>query len=208
VETASGTPGHLQLYWWLHQSAANLQVESANRRLALELGGDPGCFDIARILRPPETFNHKHDPPRAVRLLTIRKDARYTLAQLTNGLSEDPQSQNPERVYRTRRKAWRTTLDRELLAIPAAEYVRVLASVEPDRAGKVLCPFHQESKPSLQLYRDGSFYCYGSTCKKGGTIFDFAAAKWCMSTKDEDFLELRQRLADLFALTPTPTGRP
>jgi len=48
METASGTPGHLQLYWRLYQRAANAQVESANRRLALELGGDPGCFDIAR----------------------------------------------------------------------------------------------------------------------------------------------------------------
>ena len=211
METASGTPGHLQLYWWLYQRAANAQVESANRRLALELNGDPGCFDITRILRPPDTFNHKHDPPRAVSLLAYREDARYTLAQLTDGLPDDPDPRGPEHAGPVRPLAERSLLDRELLAIPAAEYVRVLAGLVPNRAGKVLCPFHQETDPSLQLYPDGSFYCYGRhsnerACRKGGTIFDFAAALWGIGTRDQDFLELRERLARVFGLTPTSIG--
>jgi hypothetical protein len=187
METASGTPGHLQLYWW------------------------PGCFDIARILRPPDTFNHKHDPPRAVSLLAYREDARYTLAQLTDGLPDDPDPRRPEHAGPMRPRAGRTMLDRELLAIPAAEYVRVLAGLVPNRAGKVLCPFHHETDPSLQLYPDGSFYCYGRhnddrACRKGGTIFDFAAALWGIGTRDQDFLELRERLARVFGLTPTSIG--
>lgn len=206
METASGTPGHLQLYWRLYQSAANSQVESANRRLALELNGDAGCFDIARILRPPDTFNYKHDPPRAVSLLACREDARYTIAQLTDGLPDDPEPRGPEHAGGVTRRAGRTMRDRELLAIPAAEYVRVLAGLVPNRAGKVLCPFHHEIDPSLQLYPDGTFYCYGSGCKKGGTIFDFAAALWFSGTRDQDFLELRQRLARVFRLTPTSIG--
>lgn len=211
METASGTPGHLQLYWWLYQRAANSQVESANRRLALELNGDPGCFDIARILRPPDTFNHKHDPPRAVSLLAYRQDARYTVAELTDGLPADPDPRGAEHAGGVPRRAGGTMLDRELLAIPAAEYVRVLAALVPNRAGKVLCPFHHETDPSLQLYPDGSFYCYGRhnkdrACRKGGTIFDFAAALWGIGTRDQDFLELRQRLARVFGLTPTPIG--
>jgi hypothetical protein len=211
METASGTPGHLQLYWWLCQRAANSQVESANRRLALELGGDPGCFDIARILRPPDTFNYKHDPPRSVSLVACREDARYTLAQLTDGLPDDPDPRGPEHAGPMRPRAGRTMLDRELLAIPAAEYVRVLAGLVPNRAGKVLCPFHHETDPSLQLYADGSFYCYGRhnddhACRKGGTIFDFAAALWGIGTRDQDFLELRERLARVFGLTPTSIG--
>ena len=111
-------------------------------------------------------------------------------------------------------------LDRELLAIPAAEYVRLLAGLVPNRAGKVLCPFHDETDPSLQLYPDGSFYCYGRHskdrgCRKGGTIFDFAAALWGIGTRDQDFLELRQRLPRIRApinlewrnTMPVNTGR-
>jgi hypothetical protein len=213
METASGTPGHLQLYWWLYQRAANSQVESANRRLALELNGDPGCYDIARILRPPDTFNYKDDPPRAVRLLACREDARYTIAQLTDRLPDDPESRDPEHARGVPRRTGRTMLDRELLAIPAAEYVRVLAGLMPNRAGKVLCPFHRETDPSLQLYPDGSFYCYGRhnkdrACRKGGTIFDFAAALWGIGTREGDFLELRRRLAATFGITPQPIGGP
>jgi hypothetical protein len=208
LETASGTPGHLQLYWCLHQRAANAQVESANRRLALELEGDLGCFDIARILRPPDTFNHKHDPPRAVSLLAYRQDARYTLAQLTDGLPDDPDPRGPEDAGPVPRRAERTLLDRELLTIPAAEYVRVLAGLVPNRAGKVLCPFHYETDPSLQLYPDGSFYRHNDhrACRKGGTIFDFAAALWGIRTRDHDFLDLRERLARVFGLTSTSIG--
>ena len=66
----------------------------------------------------------------------------------------------------------------------------------------MLCPFHQETDPSLQLYPDGSFYCFGAGCGKGGTIFDFAAASWGMGTHRLEFLELRRRLASAFAITP------
>ena len=69
----------------------------------------------------------------------------------------------------------------------------------------MLCPFHQETEPSLQLYPDGTFYCFGARCKKGGTIFDFAAAMWGIGTRDRDFLALRRRLARTFGLA-APTG--
>lgn len=209
---ASGSPGHLHIYWSLYELASGPQVESANRRLALALEGDPVSVDSARVLRPPETMNHKHDPPRPTRLLSLDSDARHELSELTAGLPTDPQ---PLRLPATRagsRRTGRTAIDRALLAIPAVEYVRVLASREPNRAGKVLCPFHHEQTPSLQLYPDGTFYCYGRqskhrACRKGGTIFDFAAALWVMDTKEEDFLELRRRLAETFALTFTASRR-
>jgi hypothetical protein len=208
---ASGSPGHLHIYWLLHQLATSSQVESANRRLALALEGDPVSVDVARILRPPETMNHKHNPPFPVRLLRLNPSVRYELSEITARLPADPQPVPlPARRASSRRRG-RSALDRALLEIPAAEYVRVLANREPNRAGKVLCPFHHEETPSLQLYADGTFYCYGRhkdrACGKGGTIFDFAAALWDISTKQDDFLELRQRLADLFALTPTTTRR-
>lgn len=205
MEVASGSPDHLHLYWRLARRATNAQVESANRRLALALGGELGCIDIARLLRPPDTLNYKHDPPRPVKLLAYRPTTHYTLAELTSRLPDDPltAATGPARV--SPRSSGRTQLDHALLAIPAAEYVRVLANATPNRTGKILCPFHADTSPSLQLYPDGTFYCYGRhskhrPCRKGGTIFDFAAATWGLATRGNDFLELRRRLASTFRL--------
>ena len=55
--------------------------------------------------------------------------------------------------------------------------------------------FHEDRTPSLQLYEDGTWYCYGA-CHAGGSIFDFAARAWRMDTKDRAFLKLRARLAE------------
>jgi hypothetical protein len=197
---ASGTPGHVQVYWCLNRRCPPAEVESANRRLAIALAGDPACADAARILRPPGTLNHKHSPPRPVTLLVLRDHARYSLAELINGLPEDlsqPTGARPSIGQRT----GRTPADRDLLAIPAEEYVRVLAGLSPNREGKVLCPFHSDSDPSLQLYPDGGFYCFGSACRAGGTIFDFAGRLWGIAPRGPAFLELRSRLLAHFGVT-------
>ena len=210
MEVASGTPGHLHPYWCLDRRVSSVQVESANRRLAIALGADPACVDVARILRPPGTLNHKADPPRAVSLLAYRPHARYSLAELLAQLPSDPAP--AARAGRgSRRRAPRTALELQLLAVPAAEYARVLAGREPNLAGKVLCPFHEETDPSLQLYPDGSFYCFGRhskdrACRTGGTIFDFAAALWGLDTRGRDFQELCRRLAAAFGITQQPDG--
>jgi hypothetical protein len=204
---ASGSPGHLHIYWRLRERATTAEIESTNRRLALGLHGEPGCADIVRMLRPPSSLNHKHTPPAPVRLLEHDPGARYSLADLLATLPHEPQPGHtlPARPTGGSRVG-RTALDCELLAIPAAEYVRVLAGREPNRAGKVLCPFHEETDPSLQLYPDGTFYCFGARCKRGGSIFDFAAAMWATSTRQRDFLKLRRRLAATFGITPRPNG--
>jgi hypothetical protein len=200
---ASGTPGHLQLYWRLSRAFPIAEVEVANRRLALALAGDTGCADGARILRPPGTLNHKHNPPRPVVLQVFRADVSCTLAQLLHGL---PESAGPvvAEARLSGRRTGRTRVDRELLSIPAAEYVRVLTGLAANREGKILCPFHSDRDPSLQLYPDGGFYCFGSGCRRGGTIFDFAGHLWEISPKGAGFLELRRRLAQRFALTAAP----
>jgi hypothetical protein len=195
---ASGTPGHVQVYWLLDRRCLPAALESANRRLALALAGDPACADAARILRPPGTLNHKHSPPRPVILLVLREQTRYTLAELVDGLPEDP-SPPPGGRPPAGQRTGRTSLDRDLLAIPAERYVRVLAGLSPNREGKVLCPFHSDSDPSLQLYSDGGFYCFGSGCRRGGTIFDFAGHLWDIPPRGAGFLELRGRLAERFS---------
>jgi RepB DNA-primase from phage plasmid/CHC2 zinc finger len=197
---ASGTPGHVQAYWLLDRAYPPGEVEHCNRRLARALAGDPACTDAARILRPAGTLNHKHSPPRPVALLALRAHLRYTCAELTDGLPQGP----PRRTAACpplRPRRGRTPLDRELLAIPAAEYVRVLGGRSPNREGKLACPFHDDRDPSLQLYADGGFYCFGSGCNAGGTIFDFAARLWGITPRGAGFIELRERLARQFDLS-------
>jgi CHC2 zinc finger/RepB DNA-primase N-terminal domain len=201
---ASGSPGHLHVYWRLRERASPAEIESINRRLALGLRGESGCADIVRMLRPPGSLNHKHTPPAPVRLLEQDASAHYMLADVIAALPRDRQPDHGQSAWSTGRRVGRTTLDRELLAIPAADYVRVLTNREPNRAGKVLCPFHQENDPSLQLYPDGTFYCFGAACKKGGTIFDFAALLWGIGTREHDFLQLHRRLARTFGLKEFP----
>jgi hypothetical protein len=197
---ASGTPGHLQAYWALDRRCDANELERLNRRLALALCGDSGATDAARILRPPGSLNYKHDPPRAVTLLRLGAEAPVSVTRLSAALPRDPDPVSWRPAPRAARTG-RTLLDRELLAIPAAEYARVLASRVSNREGKILCPFHDDSHPSLQLYPDGGFYCFGSGCRRGGSIFDFAGHLWGIDPRGARFLELRQRLAVEFALS-------
>ena len=203
---ASGTPGHVHVYWQLRHSYRNEQIERANRQLAHHLGGDPASVDIARVLRPPGSTNHKHHPPTPVELVAHRPAARYTLPQLTQRLP-DPE---PRNAGGTLARVWvGDVLDARLRAIPAADYVRVLADRVPDRAGKISCPFHEDDTPSLQLYPDGTFFCFG--CRRGGSIYDFASALWSsersagVPLRGRHFVELRQRLIAMFFADPGGT---
>jgi hypothetical protein len=200
---SSGTRGHFHLYWLLTHPVRVAQLESANRRLALALGGDPGSSDAARILRPPETLNHKHDPPARVLVCSYRPKARYSLTRLARSLPPDyrPFADPPHRL--PRRAV--SPIEQALRSIPAEEYVRVLARREPNQAGKVLCPFHTEKTPSLQLYPDGTFYCFGAGCRRAGTIFDFAANLWGVNPRGGGFIQLLDSLATTFGLS---TGGP
>ena len=63
--------------------------------------------------------------------------------------------------------------------------------------------FHDDHTPSLQLYDDGTWYCFGA-CQEGGSIYDFASRAWGIETKGRSFLELRQRLADEFRAAGNP----
>jgi len=188
---ASGSEGHAHAYWQLRTPIGVDELEQANRRLAHHLGADLASVDAARILRPPQTKNHKHTPPTPVRLISLDLTRRYELGELVEHLS-DPPGKPP--VARSRPRTVRHPLDRALLAIPAADYVTRLAGLSPNRAGKVRCPFHDDQTPSLQTYQDGSWYCFG--CTRGGSIYDFAALLWLTGTKDREFIKLRARLAD------------
>ena len=193
---SSGTAGHAHAYWRLRSRVEAVELEQANRTLASHLGGDLASIDAARILRPAGTLSHKHRPPTPVELLHLDPAVRYELAELVDGLPPAPS--RPAAAAARRERAARTELDELLLAIPAASYVRELTGLEPRRNGKVNCPLHADDTPSLHLYEDGTFYCFG--CGAGGSIYDFAGQLWSLKTSGRAFLELRARLADSFGL--------
>lgn len=194
VQTSAG---RCHCYWQLIPSVTPSQIERANRRLAHRLDGDLASVDPARIARPPQSANHKYQPAQPVRLLDCHANRAYDLAQLVGELP-DPPGAPPQSRRPARPRPSRNPLDRALLAIPAEQYVRALTGRQADRTGKALCPFHEDRNPSLQLYADGSWYCFG--CRAGGTIYDFAARALGTDTKGPAFLELRDRLASQFGI--------
>lgn len=65
-------------------------------------------------------------------------------------------------------------------------YSKVLVSEEFKR-GNILCPFHADNNPSLRIFINGSFKCFG--CGKHGDIITFIAQLNGLSTKGEDFIK-------------------
>ena len=189
---ASGGDGRRHVYWELTSPVGPHECERANRRLAHRLGADRVAVDATRLLRPPGSWNWKYNPRRPVELLEFEPGRRYELAQLVDGLADPPGRTRQATQSQVRQLTH--PLDETLLGIPAEQYVRALTGREPNRAGKLHCPFHEDHHPSLQLYDDGSWYCFGA-CRRGGTIYDFAAALWLTTTKGRGFIELRDRLA-------------
>lgn len=194
---SSGSEGHVHAYWKLREPVDHDSLERANRRLAEHLGGDLASVDAARILRPPTSLNQKRTPPAPVRLLGLDPSRRYRLSELTAGLAAPP-SRRSSGVGPRRTPSG--DVDRQLLAIPAADYVPALCGRQANRAGKVCCPFHDDHTPSLQLYEHG-WYCFG--CATGGSVYDFGARLYGMNPRGHDFLVLRQRLAAELGLEQT-----
>ena len=157
---SSGTPGTLTRTSRCPRRSRCSELERANRRLAHALGGDLASVDAARILRPPSSWNHKHSPPAPVELIELDRAVNTTSTSSSTDSKTRLGHATGDPATRARRTG-RTEIDRLLLAIPAAEYVRAIAGVSPNRAGKVHCPFHEDRTASLQLYEDGTWYCFG-----------------------------------------------
>jgi hypothetical protein len=190
---ASGSAGAAHAYWRLSQRADVVTVEELNRRLAHATGGDP-IWAATSILRPPDTYNHKHDPPAPVRRIG-GIGAVYEADQLRKELPPAPLP--PARSSR----APRIATDDPLLAIPPRVYVEYLLGVEVPRSGFVSCPLHVDRTPSLKVYEtpERGWMCFSARCRRGGSIYDLSGALWSLGTRGEDFLELRRRLRALFA---------
>lgn len=196
VLIGSGSGPNVHAYWPLRAPLSPPDAEIANLRLARAIGADEACHDAARILRPPTTWNHKRRPPAPVTVLRFESgvafDAREIVARapaIDEGLIA---------------RRWSARVDRDLntdplLRIPPVLYVGRLLEV-PTRAGrKVRCPFHADERPSLHVYPTvGRGWCCFS-CRRGGSIYDLAAALWNLDTRGADFVQVRRRLMRQFA---------
>lgn len=92
--------GGIHVYWRLLETVGLPSAEerylfkSVLRRIVLRIGGvspsphaDPSAAEPARILRVPETGNHKTEPPRCVQLIAFDSEAAaYPLSEWSNRL--------------------------------------------------------------------------------------------------------------------------
>lgn len=190
---ASGTLGHRHAYWRLRSPASIGRIELVNHRLALALGGDAGSAEPARILRPPGTRSHKHDPPTAICAVHGQVGAPVDVRELEGVLPPLPDG---ARVGTRRGSSPRTTDDALRRVAPDA-YVRALTGLVPNRQRKVRCPLHDATQPSLHAYPDAGrgWFCFG--CRRGGSIYDLAAAMWQRPATGPGFVLLRRDLTAL-----------
>lgn len=188
MTVASGTAGNVHAYWLLRHAVSLDDIERANRALAHQLDADAMCADAARILRPP-SLNHKHAPPKSVRLLDCDPLRRWSLEEVVQ-LVRTVDNSSVSRALDD---------NNELLQLDPAMYIEVLSGLAVGRDRKIACPFHDDRTPSLHAYRTGArgWYCFG--CGRGGSIYDFAALLWQLDTRGADFVALRDRLATTFA---------
>ena len=186
----SGSATNCHAYWPLTRPVAVAELERGNQALARELGGcTSAVMNAAAILRPPGTHNFKRRPASPVVLERLRRqllDADELLARLPM-LPPTPERPEPP--------AGRE--EDPLLRVAPRDYVRVLTGQTPNRAGKTICPFHEDDTPSLHAYPtgQGGWYCYG--CRRGGSVYDLAALLWGVGARRGDFVRLRDRLHHL-----------
>ena len=194
---ASGSGDNVHAYWPLREPLGPREAEVANLRLATAVGADLACFDATRILRPPGTWNHKHSPPRPVRVVSHSAGRRFCADEVVSRVRHVDTADVEQR--------WRPRANRHerhdpLLAISPTVYVRELTGARPGRDRKVPCPFHADERPSLHVYAapERGWSCY--SCRRGGSIYDLAAELWGVGTRGRDFIELRRRLLEAFAI--------
>jgi len=86
--------GGIHLYWLLDTPAEQKDIptiEDINRRIATQLGGDLNACDASRILRVPDTINHKYPAPCEV---AQENEYRFSLDSFLDVLPEVPKNSN------------------------------------------------------------------------------------------------------------------
>jgi hypothetical protein len=196
IVIGSGSGVNCHAYWPLSEPLTPPAAEAANLRLAVAVGADLACFDASRILRPPGTWNHKHRPPTPVVALRVEGGRTFAAADV---LRRAPRVEDERIARRWQPPPERRHRDDPLLRIPPFVYVTDLLGRPPGRDHKVVCPFHEDRRPSLHVFRtpERGWCCF--SCGRGGSIYDLAADVWGMTPRGREFIELRRRLTERFA---------
>jgi CHC2 zinc finger len=204
IVVRSGTGENRHAYWPLLRAVSAQEALVANRRLAHALSADLRSAEAARILRPPGTRNFKHEPPAAVVAERLRSWRRFSARQLVNELPDPP----APRAVAVNGDGAGVSDDEPLRRVAPAVYVQALTGRLVGRDGKIACPFHDDSSPSLHVYGEPErgWYCFG--CGRGGSIFDLAAEVYGLSPRGRDFIELRRRLEHALGAWAPETGGP
>ncbi len=124
---------------------------------------------------------------------------RFSVDELVSRL-DDPARPVALTAARGQRRTGRA--DR-LLAIEPERYVLALCGQRPNRDHKVSCPLHEDKTPSLHVYQtpQRGWHCY--SCRRGGSLYDLAAAVWGTPAHRGEFDQNRRRLwALLYPATP------
>ncbi|MGE4428586.1 MAG: CHC2 zinc finger domain-containing protein [Solirubrobacteraceae bacterium] len=212
----SGSPGHLHLYWRLAVPVELRWLESLNAALAVCLGGDRHAGDAPRILRLAGTLNHKPPHPTPVRLDRQVSDAERTVRfEDLRALAGAASATGPvearitveSRNGETRRPSASAKV-RELERVPPVVYVEALTGWRvPSRSRKVACPLHEDDTPSLHVYQtaEQGWFCFG--CRRGGSVYDLAAAMLDRPLRGPGFIDLQRDLVDLLVDRSVPQGR-
>jgi hypothetical protein len=196
VIIGSGSGVNCHAHWPLAEPSTPPAAEAANLRVAVAVGADVACFDASRILRPPGTWNHKRRPPTPVVALRVEGDRTFTAADV---LRHAPTVADDRIARRWRPPTQRRPGNDPLLRITPFVYVTDPLGRPPGRDHKAVCPFHEDRRPSLHVFRtpERGWCCF--SCGRGGSIYDLAADLWGMTPRGREFIELRRRLTDRFA---------
>ena len=164
------------------------ELERANRRLARALGGDPACVDAARILRPAGLPNHKHQPPRAVKLIDLEQADGTRLTSYWTG------SHPPDRPLRRGRRS-QNDADRARRATSRGPVRRIRTRDRRGTAGgdgKLDCPFHDDRTPAFSSTRTAPSTATAAARRWLHLRLRHRGALAQPTTKGRGFLELRQ----------------
>lgn len=213
---ASGSPGHRHLYWRLEEPVALDELEDLNAGLAVRLGGDLHAGDAPRILRLAGTLNHKPPTPTPVlvdrgasnAVAAVRSAEFRALTAPSPTSSPRPRREPAGAPDRGRQRVAVSAKARALEAIAPAVYVETLTrQTVPPRARKVPCPLHEDDTPSLHVYEtpEQGWFCFG--CRRGGSVYDLAAAMLSRQLRGPGFVELQRDLIDLLVDRTAPSPR-
>jgi hypothetical protein len=149
IVVASGSPGGYHAYWLLDKPLGVSEAEELLRLLAHRLGSDLAVTDASRVLRVPDTLNHKSSPPSPVVVRELEghvyasEDVRAALTSQPPAASDASPAKSDGRTSRVVKRV----LDK-------------LAGVRESGGGWIAhCPGHDDQRPSLSISEAESGDC-------------------------------------------------